>query len=641
MKPTFYRRIFVVLIFLIGDIFVASSQGVNVDRIEPLNWWVGMKDPRLQILLHGEKIAEAKVAIDYPGLKVEKVGKVENPNYLFIDLTILPDCKPGNFSINLSTETEVRRGRRKPVIQNVTKSYTYELKPRSGFVKAQGVNASDFIYLLLPDRFSNGDPANDKFADMADTESDRSNPFLRHGGDLQGVVNHLDYFKEMGVTALWLNPVLENDQPLTNEGGVRRSAYHGYGFTDHYHVDKRLGGNEAYKKMIEAAHASGIKVIQDAVYNHIGINHWIINDLPAKDWLHQWPTYTNTSYKDQPLVDPYASDIDRKVTSDGWFVPFLPDLNQSNPYVANYLIQHALWTVEYFGIDAWRIDTYMYNNLEFMNRCNAALLEEYPLIHIFGENWVNSVPNQAYFQRNHIDVPFKSNLPGACDFQLQFAMMDALNQKAGWNDGIQRVYQVLGQDYLYEDPFKNIVFLDNHDMNRYYSVIGENFEKYKTGIVMLLTTRGIPQLYYGTEILMKNFMNPSDAEVRKDFPGGFFGDQENKFKASGRNKSENDAFEFVKKLAIYRKNTPALATGKLMQYLPIDGVYAYFRYNDQKTVMIIVNSNDTSKSLATSRFSERIKSFSSAKNVITNETLPSIENINIAAGAAVVLELQN
>ena len=526
------------VILFIGCLLLGfTSQSQNVDRIAPLNWWVGMKDPRLQLIIHGKNIAGSSVSINYPGMKVERVSKTENPNYLFVDLTISPDCRAGTLSLQLYQNIEVRKGKR-IATQRVAKTYPYELKARTDLVKAQGVDASDFIYLLMPDRFSNGDPTNDKYPTLADPQSDPANPFLRHGGDLQGIINHLDYFKEMGVTALWLTPVLENDQPLTNEGGTLRSAYHGYGFTDQYQVDKRFGGNALYKKFVEAAHASGLKVVQDAVYNHVGINHWLVKDLPAKDWLHQWPTYTNTSYKDQPLPDPYASKIDREVTSNGWFVPFLPDLNQDNPYVANYLLQHALWTVEYFGIDAWRVDTYIYNDLKFMNRLNAALLEEYPRIHIFGESWVNSVPNQAYFQRNRMEVPFKSNLPGGCDFQLQFAINDALNQKSGWNEGIQRIYQVLGQDYLYEDPTRNVVFLDNHDMDRYLSVIGEDLQKYRMGLTWLLTTRGIPQLYYGTEILMKNFKNPSDAEVRRDFPGGFPGDAQNKFLASGRTQAE-------------------------------------------------------------------------------------------------------
>ena len=619
---------------------MAFSQSLTADRIEPLNWWVGMKDPRLQLIIHGKNIAGSNVNITYPGVKVEKVSKTENPNYLFVDLTLSPDCRAGTMSLQLYQDIEPRKGKRKSTTERISRTYPYELKARTDMVKAQGVDASDLIYLLMPDRFSNGDPSNDKYPNLSDTQSDRQNPFLRHGGDLQGIINHLDYFKELGVTTLWLPPVLGNDQPLTNEGGTQRSAYHGYGFTDQYQVDKRFGGNPMYKKFVEAAHASGLKVVQDAVYNHVGINHWLVKDLPAEDWLHQWPTYTNTSYKDQPLPDPYAAKIDREVTSNGWFVPFLPDLNQENPYVANYLLQHALWSVEYFGIDAWRVDTYIYNNLEFMNRLNAALLEEYPKIHIFGESWVNSVPNQAYFQRNTINLPFKSNLPGGCDFQLQYAINDALNQKPGWNDGIQRVYQVLGQDYLYEDPSRNVVFLDNHDMDRYLSVIGEDLQKYRMGLTMLLTTRGIPQLYYGTEILMKNFKNPSDAEVRRDFPGGFPGDPENKFLASGRNQAENEAFDFVKKLANYRKNTPAMHQGMLMQYTPTDGVYVYFRYDDQKTIMVVVNSNEQPYTLKTSRFVERIGKSTKALDVLAEKTLDIAESISLAARSAYVLELQ-
>lgn len=641
MTRSFFKVSIISICLLFCQLTSVVSQGIVLERVEPLNWWVGMKDPRLQLILHGNYLAECKVEINYPGVKVDKVSKVENPNYLFVDLIIAPDCKPGSFPINLYKEVTVRRSRRRTSVERLTKTYTYELLPRSTFIKAQGVDQSDFIYLLLPDRFSNGDPTNDKFSDMADTESDRSNPFLRHGGDLQGVMNHLNYFKELGVTALWLNPVLENNQPLTDEGGVKRSAYHGYGFTEHYQVDKRLGGNAAYKKLVEAAHAQGIKVIQDAVYNHVGINHWLVKDLPAQDWLHQWPTYTNTSYKDQPLVDPYASEIDRKVTSDGWFVPFLPDLNQNNPFVANYLIQHAMWTVEYFGIDAWRVDTYMYNDLDFMNRCNAALLEEYPRLHIFGENWVNSVPNQAYFQENILDMPFKSNLPGSCDFQLQFAILDALNQNPGWNEGIQRVYQVLGQDYLYKDPSKNVVFLDNHDMDRFLSVVQENINKYKMGILWLLTTRGIPQLYYGTEILMKNFKNPSDAEVRKDFPGGFSGDQVNKFTAAGRTRAENDAFDFVKKIATYRQSTPALHSGKLMQFLPMDGVYVYFRYNAKKTVMVVMNSNNTPKSLTMERFRECTRELTTARDVLSDQKYSLDQPFSLAPQTAYLFELGN
>lgn len=638
MPRTFTKSLVILLFCLIGLSLNSLAQPITIDHIAPLNWWVGMKDPRLQIIVHGQNVAAANVSIDYPGLLVNKVNKVENPNYLILDLTISPDCRAGTFNIVLNGEKQIKKGRRNNV-KTFTQSIPYELRARTDFVKAQGVDASDLIYLLLPDRFANGDPTNDKFADMADTKADRSNPFLRHGGDLQGIIDHLDYFKELGVTALWLNPVIENDQPLTDEGGEMRSAYHGYGFTDHYQVDKRLGGNDAYKKLVEVAHANGIKIIQDAVYNHAGINHWILRDMPDSSWLHQWPTYTNTSYKEQPIPDPHGSERDRKVTSDGWFVPFLPDWNQGNSYVANYLLQHALWTVEYFGIDAWRVDTYMYNDLEYMNRVNAALLAEYPNIHIFGENWTKSVPNQAYFQQNNIEVPFKSNLPGACDFQTYTAINDALNQKFGWDDGVNRLHQTLGLDYLYKDPTKNVVFLDNHDTDRFLSVVGEKMENYRMGLIWLLTTRGIPQLYYGTEILMKNFKNPSDAEVRKDFPGGFQGDKENKFLGKGRTQAENEAFDFIKKLANYRKATPALHSGKLMQFVPENGVYVYFRYDAQKTIMIVMNSNEQPFSLETGRFQERLGTFVNAKDVLTSTSHALKQPLKLAARTAYVLEL--
>lgn len=582
-----------------------------------------MKNPTVQLLVYGKNLGKASVSVRHPGVKVGKVTPLENPNYLAVDLTIAPTAKPGLFPIKFKTNG-------KETTFDYRIAYRHDPKKRS-----QGLTSADLVYLILPDRFSNGDPTNDKFADMADPNADRTNPFYRHGGDLQGITNHLDYLQDLGVTALWLNPVVENNQPLTNEGGQMRSAYHGYGFTDHYQVDQRLGGNEAYKKLVQEAHKKGIKIIQDAVYNHAGANHWFLKDMPSKDWLNQWPTYTNTSYKDGPLIDPYASVLDKKVTSNGWFVPFLPDLNQTNPIVANYLIQHALWTVEEFGVDAWRIDTYIYNDLEFMNRCNKALLDNYPNIHLFGESWVGSVPNQAYFTRNNIESKFKCNLPGGMDFQVYNALNDMLKQ-----NNPEAAYQVLAQDYLYKDASRNLVFLDNHDTDRYFSVIGEDMDKFKMGVIFTLTTRGIPQLYYGTEILMKNFKNPSDAEVRRDFPGGFAGDKENKFTVEGRNKTENEVFNFVRKLANYRKQSPVLQTGKLMQFLPQNGVYAYARYNGSQTVMVFMNSQKDEVTLNTDRFAERMTGFSTARNVLTDEIISSLGTVKIPGKTALVLELR-
>jgi glycosidase len=583
-----------------------------------------MKWKNLQLMVYGPEAGKLTYSVAYPGVKLLKTHTVENPNYAFLDLTIAPTAKPGTLKL------VGKRG-------SQTLTQPFELRARDKAPKGQGVSDADFIYLAMPDRFANGDESNDKFADMADPNADRSNPFYRHGGDLAGAAKKLDYLKDLGVTAIWFTPVLENNQPLTNEGGSMRSAYHGYGFTDHYAVDRRLGGNDAYKDFVKKAHAAGFKVVQDAVYNHVGINHWFLKDQPMKDWLHQWPTYTNTSYKYQPVTDPHGAESDRKVTVNGWFVPFLPDLNQSNPYVANFLIQHALWTVENFGVDAWRVDTYMYNDMPFMNNCNQALMDEYPKIHIFGESWVNNVVDQAYYTRNKIDFPFKSNQPGGLDFVVFSAINDGLKTKS--NDGVNRFYEALAQDAVYVNPNKLVTFLDNHDTDRYLSMIGEDFDKYKIGLTWLLTTRGIPSMYYGTEILMKNFKDPSDAEVRRDFPGGFPGDKTNKFEAAGRTDRENEAFQHVRKLATYRRDTPALHSGKLMQFLPQDGTYVYFRYDDKKTIMVATNTTDKDVNLDTSRFVERMKGFTKARNILTDQTLSDLTLIKLPAKTATVLEL--
>jgi len=628
-----------IIVFAVFQAYSPFGQTPSVQKINPTNWYVGMKNPKLQLLVYGKNIGDCDVKINYQGVSLDKVNKVENPNYLFLDLTIAPDTKAGQMDIELSKTIKVQKGKKKFIDQIVKITQPFQLLNRTK--KPQVIDSKDFIYLILPDRFSNGDPSNDKFADMADTQADRSNPFLRHGGDLLGIQNHLDYFTELGATALWLNPVVENDQPQTKEGDAMRSAYHGYGFTDQYNVDRRLGGNEAYKKLIDAAHAKGLKIIQDAVYNHVGINHWILKDLPMKNWLNQWDTYTNTSYRDEPVVDiTHGNKSDFNVMQNGWFVPFLPDLNQKNEFVANYLLQHALWTVENFGIDGWRVDTYQYNDLPFMNRMNDALEAEYPKIFITGENSVQSIYSQAYYVKNNIDTPFKSNLPSPNDFVLASAINDALKEDFNWGKGFNRLYSTLAADALYQDSNLNMTFVDNHDQDRYFSVIGEDLNKYKLGLGFLLTTRGVPHLYYGTENLTKNFKNPSDAEVRKDFEGGWADDKVNKFLASGRTAKENEAFDFVKKIANYRKTSEAIATGKLTQYLPQDGIYVYFRHTANKTVMVIMSQNKDEKTLDTKRFAENIENFTSAKNITTDATISDLKSLKIPAMSFTLLELQ-
>ncbi|MCY7352341.1 MAG: glycoside hydrolase family 13 protein [Cytophagaceae bacterium] len=603
------------------------GQTPQIQRIDPTNWWIGMKNPALQLLVYGQNAGTLSYSLNYPGVKLVKTHKADNPNYAFLDLTIAPNTKPGKLEILGKANGQ-------------TISRQYELLPRTKNPKGQGLTSADFIYLIMPDRFANGDESNDKFADLRDPQADRAIPHLRHGGDLKGITNHLDYLQELGVTAIWLTPVIDNDEALKREAPDRMQAgYHGYHFTDHYQIDKRFGGIEGYRQFSDALHKRGLKVIQDAVYNHVSDDHWMFREQPFKDWFNQWSAYTNSSHKEQSLFDPYAAASDRKVLLDGWFTPFLPDLNQRNPFLSRYLIQHAIWSTEMFSLDAWRVDTYKYNDLDFLNRCNQALLTEYPQLHIFGEAWVNNPVAQAFFVKNKLDLPFNSNQPGGLDFVLYDATNAALREPNGWDTGVNRFYQALTTDAVYANPQKLVTFLENHDTDRYFSVIGEDLAKYKLGVTWMLTTRGIPSWYYGTEVLMKNTKNPSDAEVRRDFPGGFPGDRSDKFTAAGRNNQENEAFDYVKKLATYRKATPALHAGKLMQYLPQNGTYVFFRYTSDKTVMVATNTNDTDINLDTSRFTERMSGFSKARNVLTDEVLTDIKSIKLPGKTALVLEL--
>lgn len=591
-------------------------------NLYPTNWWVGMKNNKVQILARSTDATFNKntVTVHYPGLTLDKVTPLENGKYMAIDVTITSEAKPG------TAVFEFKNGRK-------TQKVNWPIKPRNARTPGVGVTSEDFIYLIMPDRFSNGDPTNDKIAGLKDQTLNRDSIFYRHGGDLQGIINHLDYLQDLGVTAVWLMPVFQNDMPDRSE--------HGYAITNHYVVEPRLGNNELYRKLGDELHKRNMKLIQDAVYNHVGLYHFFVQEKPTKDWLHEWPAYTNTTYKDQPLMDRYASQADQKRMSDGWFTPMMPDLNQSNPYVANFLIQHAIWSVEEFGVDGWRVDTYIYNDLDFMNRCNQALYDEYPNISIFGETWVHGVTAQAYFVKNNFnDIPFKSNLNGVTDFQTNmYGIGNAVNEPFGWTNGVNKLYSTLAADFVYENPMNNVNFLDNHDMSRFYSVVGEDVNKHKMGIAWLLTCRGIPQMYYGTEVLMKGFSNP-DGWVRLDFPGGWPNDKVNKFTSAGRDEKENDVFEWTKKLANFRKTSSAIKTGKMMQFVPEDGVYVYFRYDNNQTVMCIMNTNEKSMTVDPARFAEIIKSNTVGKEVTTGASVSLKDKITVTGRYLMVLDLK-
>jgi glycosidase len=610
---------------LLFTAFLTISAAAQV--VYPTNWWVGMKYSTPELLIHRKDIGNAaSVSVSYPGVTVSDWHRVENPGYLFIHLKIGPTAQPGEMDIHVHE----RSGNN---VADVVIPYT--LLPRrrgNGTDYARGVTSKDFIYFLMPDRFSDGDPSNDRIPGLRDQSLDRDSIFLRHGGDMKGILNHLDYLQSLGVTTLWMTPVILNDMPDRTE--------HGYAFTDHYTIDRRLGGAEMYHTLSDTLHTRGMKLIQDAVYNHVGLLNWFVQDLPEKSWLHQWPKYTQTNYREQPVIDPHASAIDRKLSSDGWFTRQMPDLNQDNPDLAEFLIENAIWSVETFGVDGWRIDTYMYNSLPFMNKCNSALIAEYPRMTMFGECWAHGIANQAWFVRNNLNVPFKSNLMGEVDFQLLWSgIQSAVTDTSEGGGGVDVLYNTLCNDFLYQDPTRNVIFLDNHDMSRFFSVIGEDLAGQRMALEWLLTERGIPQLYYGTEVLMKGFANP-DGNVRLDFPGGWPGDKKNAFTGEGLSAEERAIQDLVKKLGNFRLHSSALQTGKMMQYVPHRSLYVYFRYDAKQTILCAMNTSNRPVKIDFGRFTERTQLFKTATDILGGQSYPLDQPAEIPARTMWVMELR-
>ncbi|GAA4355271.1 glycoside hydrolase family 13 protein [Hymenobacter saemangeumensis] len=605
----------------------APQKPAPITRIDPTFWWVGMKNPRLQLLVHGPGIAESKVEMPaYPGVTLDGFQRLESPNYLLVNLTISPQARPGKLRLQFS-------GPRKA-------SYDYELRARTtpnDPSKVQGISSADFIYLLMPDRFANGDPKNDNIKGMRAPVVARDSMYARHGGDLKGIADHFDYFKELGVTAIWPTPIVEND--------MRKVSYHGYALTDYYKVDPRYGSTDDYVRFVQRAHQQGLKVIHDVVLNHMGSENYLFKDQPAKDWFHQWPTFTRGNYRDGTVNDPYVSALDRQLFSTTWFDTSMPDPAQENPLVATYLIQNFLWWVELAGFDGYRIDTYTYSDPKFLMDWGQAILDEYPRLGMFGETWMQpaeGVSQQAFWVRNVFPPVngFKSNLPGAIDFLLHSAIQEALTKEAGWAEGIAKLYYTLQGDWMYEDAGRNVLFLDNHDVSRIFSVLGEDLRKQKMALAWLLTCRGIPQLYYGTEVLMKNFSNP-DGLVRADFPGGWPADKRSAFTAAGRTPQEEEMFSYVRTLAQYRKTHPVLHSGKLMHFVPENGVYTYFRYDEQgNTVMVMMNGSQEAKAVDMARFAERTKDYTAARDVLSGAAVADLQKVSVPPYTALVWELR-
>lgn len=600
--------------------FFFSVQAQNL-RIDPPNWWVGMKNPAVQLMLHGENIGLAKASIQATGVVLERSITVENPNYLFLDLTISKNCAPGIINIQL------QQGKN-------TKVVSYELKERKERSMAYGLDGNDFIYLIMPDRFANGDTKNDIVEGTREQKLDRSGLNTRHGGDLSGVISQLDYLNDLGVTATWLTPPQENDQPLY--------SYHGYAITDHYNIDPRFGTLDIYREYVQSSHARGMQVVYDVVYNHVGDQHYFIKDLPSKDWINQWDSFTRTNYRTPSLNDMYGSEYDRTLMTRGWFDNHMPDLNQSNPLVANYLRQQNIWWIEEMQVDALRIDTYPYGDQSFLSQAAEAILHEYPGMTLFAEIWVHGMGVQGFYNgNNNLDRSINTHLSGVLDFEMCWAFNEAVNVPTGWNTGLEAVYLRLTQDFMYGDEggMNNVIFLDNHDMSRFYNQVGMDLSKFKMATAMLLTMRGIPHWFYGSEILMDEPADPMDL-VRTDFPGGWPGDSENKFESSGRTKIEEEAFQYIRTIANFRKTNKVFSKGKLMQWVPENGIYVYFRYTDDQSVMIAVNSNDTDQELTTSKFAERMTGYSTGVNIESGEVIKNLSTLSLPAMSTTIIELK-
>ena len=612
------RNYTLVLIFLIiSQLLIAQS----IERIEPPNWWVGMKNTSLQLMVYGKKIGDATVQINYPGVRVEKISQTPNPNYIFVDLTISPTAKAGQFDLVFSTDKKTFATKK------------YELKARSSnSANRKGFDNTDVLYLITPDRFANGDPSNDQVKGLKELPN-RSNEGGRHGGDVEGLRQSLDYVKEMGFTAIWLNPVLEND--------MEEYSYHGYSTTDFYRVDPRFGTNSSYQKMAQEAQQKGIKLIMDMIVNHCGSFHWWMDDLPFPDWINQWPEYTQTNHQKTVVQDPYASAADKKQFVDGWFVPTMPDLNQRNVYMANYLVQNSIWWIEFAGLSGIRMGTYPYPDMDYMTEWTRRVMEEYPHFNVVGEEWNLDPSIVAYWQKDK-DNPngYTSDLKSIMDFPLQASVSKALVSEEKWGSGWITLYEALAKDFIYADPSMLVTFPDNHDMSRFYTQVNEDYDLFKLGIVYYMTMRGIPQIYYGTEILMGNPNSTSHGEIRSDFPGGWAGDQVNGFTGEGLSQQQKSAQEFFKNILNWRKTANLVHFGKLMHFKPQDGVYVYFRYNDREKLMVVLNKNKGATSLSLDRFEEMLEGVKGGTDVLSGKRLLFKNSLDLVPMGALVIELE-
>lgn len=624
-----FKAIVFLLTLSLNLVFVqVAFASLSVDRVEPPFWWSNMTQANLQLMVHGQGLAGAQVESSTPLVTVTKVTVAENPHYVFVDLEISNQFKAGVIELTFISQS------------GQSTVHPYQIKSRAAGSRLRaGFSSKDVIYLVTPDRFANGDASNDNVAGLTEL-SDRSNPGGRHGGDLAGLSDNLEYLAELGITKIWLNPLQQNNEP--------QYSYHGYSISDLYQIDARYGGNHALLEFSQQAQELGIGLIMDTIPNHIGINHWWMDDLPSSDWINNNGKFSQTSHSHEAIQDPYSSEQDRIEFNDGWFVPTMPDLNQRNPYLANYLIQNNIWWIEFAGLVGLRVDTLPYADKKFTTKFNARILSEYPNLNIVGEEWTTNPAVVSYWQRGKLNQDgYDGGVPSLMDFPLQEAIVLALTESTSGQDrnGLRRLHTLLANDFQYPDANNLVVIGDNHDMSRLHTQLNDDPILSKMALTFLMTIRGIPQLFYGTEILMSNTGSEDHGIIRSDFPGGWPGDKSNAKTGEGLSVDALEMQSYLRVLLNWRKVTPAVHDGKLMHYLPKDGIYTFFRYIDDvggidgSVVMVVMNNNQSDMSLDLSRFSERIKDRQTIHNVITKDSASVSKPLTLPAKSTQVFEI--
>ena len=596
---------------------VTNIMAYEIEHLEPPFWWTGMESEKLQLMVHGRNISFLQPQIEYEGVEILRVNRMENNNYMFIDLS-LKDAVAGSFDIQF-----IRLGK-------VEAEYRYVLHERDSNSKnRKGFDPGDVIYLITPDRYANGDKKNDDVSGLKE-KSRREDKDGRHGGDIKGIIDRLDYLEQMGFTQLWLNPVLENDQ--------KTYSYHGYSTTDYYNIDSRFGNNKLYLELSEKARERGIGIIKDLILNHIGSGHWWMDDLPSKDWINNSGKFIRSNHIHESVHDPHLIKSEKNLFTDGWFVKTMPDLNQRNELLETYLIQASIWWIEYANLSGFRVDTYPYVDKDFLSSWSMRISTEYPNFNFVGEEWSSNSTMVSYWQKDskrHDD--YVSFIPSMMDFPLQNAIIKGLLEKDTWDSGLVNIFRVLANDFQYGNPYNLVVFAGNHDMTRIYSLLNERMDLYKMAMSIICTIRGIPQIYYGTEIAMAS--TGDHGELRKDFPGGWPNDDKNAFTGNGLDERELDAQNYLKKLLNWRKNNLAIAKGDLIHYPVQEGIYVYFRRYENDMVMVIINNNDRAKTVYPDHFNETIKGRTKGVNIMNDRLHYLSRDINIPGKSTLVLEI--